>query len=138
MVAFGLVTGIVALFRSATGEPVAEIRAHRDSVNAVAFSAGGRILASGGRDRTVGFWDLNEASPSEVLRIPSPSGRPVLSVKFSPDGGTLGMLLQNEAAVRLWNLIELRSRLKNLGLDWNDRPPVLDESESIQPRMKNG
>ena len=35
-----------------------------------------------------------------------------------PDGRTLGMLIQGEHAVRLWDLDRMRSRLAELGLDW--------------------
>jgi hypothetical protein len=63
------------------------------------------------------LWDLRGPKPEELIRLPSPSDRPVLAVRFSPDGRVLGMLVQNERAVRLWHLDRLRSRLAALGLD---------------------
>jgi len=50
--------------------------------------------------------------------MPSRSGHPVLSVKFSPNGRILGTLAQNERAVRLWHLDRFRSLLGTLGLNW--------------------
>jgi hypothetical protein len=54
-----------------------------------------------------------------LFHIPSTPGQPVLSVKFGSGGRMLGMLVENERAVRLWNLQELRGRLKTLGVDWD-------------------
>ena len=136
LAACGLVSGVIVVFRPATGERLAEIVAHQDMVNSVAFSRDGRLLASGGRDRAVAIWDLNSGHPQELLRIPAPSGRPVLSVKFSPDGGTLAMLVQNERAVRLWNLNELRTRLKRLGIDWDDRPQGLQSNSAVTVQIR--
>jgi WD domain, G-beta repeat len=120
LVACGLVSGIVALFRPESSERVIEIAAHRDTVNSVAFSPNGQFLATGGRDKTVAIWSMGEPAPRQLLRVRSASGRPVLAVKFNPDGRILGILLRNESAVRLLHLDKLRERLGELGLDWEE------------------
>jgi len=120
LIACGLVSGAVTLFRSESGEIAGEIAAHQDTVNSVAFSPRGRLLATAGRDKTVAIWNTAGPTPELVLRTRSPSGRPVLSVKFNSDGSVLGMLVQNEHAVHLLHIDKLRSRLRELDLDWDD------------------
>jgi WD40 repeat protein len=56
---------------------------HQGRISAVAFSADGRRLVTGGWDRTARVWDLNTAQ--EVLRLRGHLSE-VLSVAFSPDG----------------------------------------------------
>jgi WD40 repeat protein len=119
LVVCGLVDGRMELFRLPSGDRVGEVLAHQDTVNSLVFHPRGRVLTSASRDKTVALWNVDGSpSLSQLLRIPSPSGHPVLSAKFSPDGRILGMLVQNEHAVRLWHLDRLRLRLKQLGLDW--------------------
>jgi WD40 repeat protein len=114
----GLLDGRMALFDLPEGRKGIHHPAHPDTINAVAVHPLSGVVATASRDKTVGLWRLDGSTPIEVVRIPSPSGRPVLSVRFSPDGRFLGMLVQNERAVRVWDLDLLRKRLGSLGLDW--------------------
>jgi WD40 repeat protein/serine/threonine protein kinase/tetratricopeptide (TPR) repeat protein len=59
---------------------------HDGAVNDLAFSPDGRLLATGGQDRTVLVWDV--ATGRRVLP-PLLHDDPVLQVAFSPDGGRL-------------------------------------------------
>jgi WD40 repeat protein len=61
---------------------------------AIAFSADGRLLASGGEDSSVTLWDVRDGK--EVRQLKGMSSLPVKSLCFSPDGKTL--------AVGLWNI----------------------------------
>ena len=49
----------------ATGEPAGTLRGHEDYVSAVAFSADGKLLATGSFDHTVKVWDV---AGRELLR----------------------------------------------------------------------
>ncbi len=73
-------------------------------VYSVAFSPGGRTLASGSSDGTIRLW--NVADPAH----PRPLGRPltggtgaVFSVAFSPDGRTLASG-DSDGTIQLWNV----------------------------------
>jgi WD40 repeat protein len=119
LVVCGLIDGRVVLFRLASRQQLDMPPAHTDTVNAVAFHPSGRLMATASRDKTVALWSVDGESLSELLRIPSPSGHPIVSVRFSPDGQKLGMLVRNERAVRLWHLDTIRAKLRALGLDWD-------------------
>ncbi|MEV4379311.1 hypothetical protein [Streptosporangium sp. NPDC049644] len=76
---------------------------HTDTVESVAFSPDGRILASAGKDETIRLWNI-----SGGLARPTPLGGPlavssVHSVAFSPDGRTLAGA-GTDRTIRLWNV----------------------------------
>jgi WD40 repeat protein len=92
------------------------MKAHRDGVEAVAFRPDGRLLATGARDGRVCLWQREGETFRELLTLQFAS--PVASLTFTPDGHKLAVLVQNEYAVRLWDLDRLRARLAKMGLDW--------------------
>ena len=73
---------------------------HSDSVLAVAFTRGGRIMASGSLDRAVGLWDPVAGKSLGQLR--GHTG-PVYGVAFSPDGRLLASA-SGDTTVRLWEI----------------------------------
>jgi WD40 repeat protein len=70
----------------------------------VAFSPGGRTLASSSLDGTVRLWDLTDPAHPRPLGQPlTGSTAAVASVAFSPGGRTLASG-SFDGAIRLWNL----------------------------------
>lgn len=78
---------------------------HTGSVYSVACSPDGRILASGGRDDTIKFWDM--VSGRELRTLAGHAGA-VRSVTFSPDGLTLASGSEDKT-IRLWDVASGRS-----------------------------
>ena len=68
------------------GKKIGELAGHRDSINSVCFSPDGKLLASGGWDKTVRVWELG--TWRELLRLDGHLGG-VNAVCFSSDGKKL-------------------------------------------------
>ncbi len=69
-------------------------------VGAVAFSANGKLLASGGLGQTVDLWD---AATGQRLCTVGSHAQDVTAVAFSPDGRLLASASQ-DATIKLWSL----------------------------------
>ena len=75
------------------------------SVGSVAFSPGGRTLASGSDDSAIRLWDVTDPARPRPLGGPlTGSGGPVYAVAFSPGGRTLASGDIN--GVRLWDVTD--------------------------------
>jgi twitching motility protein PilT len=71
---------------------------HQRDVNTVAFSQDEKILASGGGDRKVRLWSLEDQEPGHVLD----HGEVVNGVAFAPAGPVLASA-GRDGCVKLWN-----------------------------------
>ncbi|WP_341525448.1 serine/threonine-protein kinase [Nostoc sp. UHCC 0302] len=70
-----------------------------NSVNALAISPDGNILASGNNDKKIRLWDLNS---KKILATLSGHSQAVKSVSFSPDGKTLATA-SDDKTIKLWH-----------------------------------
>ncbi|MBB5780768.1 WD40 repeat domain-containing protein [Nonomuraea jabiensis] len=93
-----------------------------DSVNSVAFSPSGRILAAAGSDGLIRLWDVADPAQPKPLGPLAGHTDGILEVAFSPDGQALASLGYDKS-VRLWSVAD-PARPKPLG-----RPLALHSDE---------
>ncbi len=86
-----------------TEEEITELKGHTESVNSVAFSPDGRILASGSRDKTIRLWNVEEGK--QIVELVELKGHTdsVSSVAFSPDGKILASGSRDKTII-LWDV----------------------------------
>jgi WD40 repeat protein len=109
--------GLLRVLSVPAGETISSLADHDDTVESVAFDGTGRLLATGGRDRSIRLWSRQGTEFNRLVSLQSLPG-PVKSLWISPDGSRLVVLLQKEAAVRIWRLDQLRQECARLGIVW--------------------
>jgi hypothetical protein len=92
--------GEVRVWDVATGKEYAEFVGHKGRVYCVAFSPDGRMLATGGSDRTVRLWEL--ASGRQRAQFNGHEGS-ISGIAFSPDGRVLAAS-SPDAPIYLWDV----------------------------------
>jgi WD40 repeat protein len=103
--------------------------AHDDSVDCLALSADGRLLATGGADHRVVLRDA--LSFETLLSFPSWTGN-LRDLTFDSIGRRLA-IVGTDCDVDLWDLAALYHGLTDLGLAWDRPAPAVDSSTGPAP-----
>src|SRR5262249_58068728 len=93
---------MIKLFDPAAGRNLATIIGHTEEVNAVNFSADGKLLATISLDSTIKIWDVSAAAITgrvELAQTLSGMAMPVESAAFSGDGRALSVSGANTVTV---------------------------------------
>jgi WD40 repeat protein len=90
----------VWLWKLSGGGPPAGLTGHKGTVNCLAVTPDGGLLASGGKDGTIRLWHLPTGEPAGVIEAERGG---VIHLAVTPDGGLLASA-GGEGAVRLWHL----------------------------------
>jgi len=76
---------------------VAELKGHQGEVNALAFAADGRRLASAGTDGVIMLWDTERQQAVDSIAV----GHPVEGVAIAPDGKQLAAI-DGDGVLSVW------------------------------------
>lgn len=92
----------IDFWQVASGKPLAQLPTqHSNTILSLAYSADGRILASGGGDAAIYLYDIESGN---TLGLPLIGlGGPVTSLAFSPDGSKLASG-SSKSMLALWNV----------------------------------
>lgn len=102
MLATAGVDKMVRLRDLVSGKLFKPLRGHDYEIFSIAFSPNGKVLATGGRDKTVRLWST---ATGELLGEPLRGHEDwIYSVSFSPDGNTLATA-SGDKTVRLWDIV---------------------------------
>lgn len=116
LAAMGCNDGQLRLYQIPTGKKLLPPAvSHSAVVTSVTFSPEGQWLVSGSADRHVHLYRRLENRYHLYLRIPMPDR--IRHVRFHPHGNQLGIVVENESAVRVWHLDRLDAELAKLNLN---------------------
>jgi HEAT repeat protein len=105
LIAAGLNSGQVKLFSVSKAKEVAELGAHKKSVDAVAFSRDGQLLASMAADGSLAVWNTETRELRHELQAPQSNSQSITLLHFSPQGDSLAVG-QLDGVVQLWDLAQ--------------------------------
>jgi eukaryotic-like serine/threonine-protein kinase len=93
--------GVVFFWEPRTGEVRGRLKGqHQSAVRAIAVSSDGKMILTGGTDKSAQLWD---AVRYQLIGIPIRHQGPVVAVAFSPDNKTVATA-SSDGSARLWDV----------------------------------
>jgi WD40 repeat protein/beta-lactamase regulating signal transducer with metallopeptidase domain len=94
--------GVVKLWSVPDGRELGELRGHSRSARAADFAPDGRVIVTGGSDRTVRFWDVSSRQQLEALTTGNGDAQQtVLALAHSPDGRLIAVAGEDRSVLIL-------------------------------------
>lgn len=90
----------IQLWSSRTGQAISTLFGHDKSVNSIAISSNGKILASGSQDNTLKLWNLDNGQ--EISTLTGHQGA-IRNIAISNDSKTLASS-SDDKTIKLWSL----------------------------------
>ncbi|NEP81342.1 MAG: protein kinase [Okeania sp. SIO3B3] len=114
--------------QKSTWKCVSTLTGHFDSVQTVAFSPNGEILASGSRDKTIEIWDMNKGRRWYTL---TGHGDSVQTVAFSENGEMLASGSRDKT-IEIWDMNKGKRWFTLIGhSDWVDAVTFSPDGEAL-------
>lgn len=124
--------GEIQMLNAASGEPLRDpIKGHTNWVASLAFSRDGKVLASGGWDGEVMFWDASTGQPQGA---PLKVGTRVNVLAFSPDNRLLAAGTEDDVVV--WDAVT-RERRKSLSQEHEQERETQVNAVVFNPKPEN-
>jgi tetratricopeptide (TPR) repeat protein len=100
------------------------------SAGLVAFPRDARMVALAFSSRAIQLLDTDQWR--ELASFSAPDSEELTCVCFSPDGSRLAAGTR-DGAIQLWDLDRIRTRLRNMGLDWEPPAQPSQSPEHVKP-----
>jgi WD40 repeat protein len=105
LLAIGVWNNDVHVLDAVTFKPRSICKGHTDGVTTLAFDPEGRILVTGGYDKTVRMWETTTGRSLAILGEAEGYKGAIYGVAFSPDGKTF-VTAGYDDIVRIWRIRE--------------------------------
>lgn len=109
------------------------LRGHLGSVQSVSFSPDGKLLASGGVDKTVKIWDV---ATGKIIRSMRGHAKGVTTVFFSPDGKFV-MSGSKDKTVKVWNVDTGERMQSTAGITCSGSPTAFSPDGTLLATTRN-
>ena len=133
MLATGSQQGTLFLYSIPSGDLVAKLSDHQDSIVSMDFSPDGKLLATGSRDGNIHLYRVSGHTCAKLLSFPS--HKAIRQLRFHPNDHRLVFTVDQDIGVRVWDLDRLQTKLAKMSIDDGKWPTPLAGHKSARPKL---